>query len=183
MRTRLVIFLFSCVVSLTVFAQREIDEESKPSFKDRAYFGGGLGFNGGTDAFGNRFVYFALNPIMGYMVTPKFSVGTGVSWQQYNYTDAKIKITQYGLSPFMRYNFGKLFSYAEYNLINTPAYLGSNASAVRKNYDRLLLGLGYSQPLGIGRGAINGMALYDVLYKQSDRTFASPWVFRIFVSF
>jgi hypothetical protein len=174
----LVLFI---IITSSAFAQREVEEDTKPKFKDRLYFGGGFGLNGGRDAYGNNYFYFGLNPLVGYMVTPKLSVGTGVSWQQYNYTDVKIKLNQYGVSPFVRYNFGKLFSYAEYNLINTPSF--SNNLNVRKNYDRLLLGLGYTQPFGTGRGAINAMALYDVLYKQTDRVFASPWVFRVFFSF
>lgn len=178
---RLTLFLFLVTLSYASFAQREVEEDTKPKFKDRVYFGGGFGLNGGTDGYGNRYFYFAVNPIVGYMITPQFSMGTGVSWQQYNYTDVKVKINQYGVSPFARYNFGKLFSYAEYNLINTPNFY--NASGSRTNYDRLLLGLGYSQPFGTGRGAINAMALYDVLYQKTDRVFASPWVFRVFFSF
>jgi len=169
-----------CMTSFA-WAQRPVEEDSKPSFKDRVYFGGGIGLNGGVDGSGNNYFYFAVSPIIGYMVTPKLSVGTGVSWQQYNYTDIKVKVNQYGISPFVRYNLGRLFSYAEYSLINTPNYYSSSTS--RSNYDRLLLGLGYTMPFGSGRGAINAMGLYDVLYKQSDHVFASPWVFRIFFSF
>jgi hypothetical protein len=179
MRTGLLVLII--IISFSAHAQREVEEGSKPKFMDRVYFGGGLGLNGGTDGYGNRYFYFAVNPIVGYMITPKLSAGTGISWQQYNYTDVKVKVNQYGVSPFVRYNFGKLFSYAEYNLINTPVY--TNNLNTRANYDRLLLGLGYTQPFGTGRGAINAMALYDVLYKQTDRVFASPWVFRVFFSF
>ena len=175
-----IVFVALCI-SCSAWAQRPVEEDSKPSFKDRIYFGGGFGLNGGRDGYGNNYFYFAVNPIVGYMITPKLSAGTGVSWQQYNYTDIKVKINQYGVSPFVRYNFGKLFSYAEYNLINTPNYYNNSTS--RANYDRLILGLGYPQPFGSGRGAINAMALYDVLYQQSDRVFASPWVFRVFLSF
>ncbi|MBA4146353.1 MAG: hypothetical protein C0523_11345 [Cytophaga sp.] len=175
-----ILLLLSLFAAFSVLAQIEVDEDSPtPSFKDRVYFGGGVGLNGGRDGYGNNYFYVALNPIVGYMVTPQFSVGTGISWQHYSYPDVDIKINQYGVSPFMRYNFGKLFTYGEYNLINTPSFYDLNK---RSNYDRLLLGLGYSQPLG-RRGAINAMALYDVLYNQSDRVFASPWVFRVFFSF
>ncbi len=160
-------------------SQREIEEGEKPKLKDRLYFGGGFGLNSGTDGFGYSYFFYALNPIVGYMVNPKFSVGTGINWQQTSFDRPKVTLTQYGISPFARYNFDQLFAYGEYNLISTPTFINSDHRSI---FNRMLLGLGYSQPLG-NRGAINAMALYDVLYSQSERAFASPWVFRVFFSF
>ena len=157
--------------------QREIDEGSKPSFKDRVYFGGGLGLSGGTDANGNQYFYIGLYPIIGYMVTNQFSVGTGITFQHYNYPDFNLSINQYGFSPFARYNFGNLFLYTEYQILNSATFI----NAQRKTYNRLLFGIGYSQPLG-KRSSINVMGLYDVIWKQSDGAFASPFVFRVFFS-
>jgi hypothetical protein len=169
---------FSLLLSTFAFSQREIDEKTEHSLKDRIYFGGGFGLNGGSDAFGNRYFYVSLNPIVGYMITPEFSGGLGLQWTHYSYPDFNAKIDQYGFSPFLRYNFGQLFAYTEYNLINTPIFGGTE----RKNFDRLLIGIGYTQPLG-RRGAINAMALYDLLYNNQERAFASPWVLRIYFSF
>lgn len=174
-------FIFSLLIVLPAlaFAQREVDEDAPQKLKDRLYFGGGLGLNTGTDAYGNSFFYFAVNPIVGYMVTPKFSVGTGINWQRTSYDRPSVVLNQYGISPFVRYNFDQLFAYAEYNLISTPSYYNLNQT---KTLSRFLIGLGYSQPLG-KRGAVNAVGLYDVLYNQSERAFASPWVFRVFFSF
>ncbi|MBN8578097.1 MAG: hypothetical protein J0L66_14225 [Cytophagales bacterium] len=175
MRSGIVIVLM--IISIASWGQRDGDETSSWSFKDRVYTGGGFGLSGGTDSYGNRYFYFAVNPIVGYMVTSKFSVGTGVTWQRFAYSDPiKLNIDQYGISPFMRYNFDQLFAYGEYMLINTPTFVNINQ---RKNYDRLLLGLGYRQPIG-PRSAVNLMALYDVIYDSKERAFASPWVFRVF---
>ncbi|MFN7791496.1 MAG: hypothetical protein ACK5NM_03005, partial [Cyclobacteriaceae bacterium] len=77
-------------------SQREIEEGEKPKLKDRLYFGGGFGLNSGTDGFGNSYFFYALNPIIGYMVNPKFSVGTGINWQQTSYDRPKVTLTQYG---------------------------------------------------------------------------------------
>lgn len=163
-------------LSVQTWAQRDVNENTGWGLKDRIYTGGGLALNGGTDGFGNRYFYFAVNPIVGYMVTSKFSVGSGVTWQRFAYTQpVKFNIDQYGVSPFMRYNFDQLFAYSEYNLINTPTF----SSDERRNFDRLLLGLGYTQPIG-PRSAINLMALYDVIYDNQEGAFASPWVFRVF---
>lgn len=165
------------LISNLVCAQIQMDGQRDSSWKDRVYAGGGLGLSGGTDTYGNRYFYFALNPIVGYMFTPKFSGGLGFQWQHYDYPDIDIKYDQYGISPFMRYNIGNLFAYTEYSILNSPTYDNSQ----RDNFDRLLVGLGYSQPMG-KRGSINVMGLYDVLYVRSERVFASPWVFRVYFS-
>lgn len=172
---RNIFFLGLMLFTVVCFGQREVDENAPPKLKDRIYFGGGLGLGGGTGYFS-----LALNPIVGYMVTPKFSVGTGVNYQTISYTDIKPSrtISQYGVSPFMRYNFDQLFAYSEYNLLSTN-YIGSDN---RQWVSRFLIGLGYSQPLG-NRGAINVVGLYDVLYQQNSSPFASPYVFRVFFSF
>jgi hypothetical protein len=169
------------VTSLVALGQREIDGDSKPSFADRLYFGGGLGLNGGTDSYGYRYFYVGLYPIIGYMVNNQFSVGMGITYQYYSYPDVDQTIHQYGFSPFARYNFGQVFLYAEYSLLNTPTYYPTG-SLQRKNFSRLLLGVGYSQPLG-RRGSINAMGLYDVMWKRSDYAFASPWVLRVYFSY
>jgi hypothetical protein len=166
------------LLSLTASAQRDVFDNSKLS--DRLYFGGGLGLNAGTDPYAGQYFYVALFPIIGYMVSSQFSVGTGITYQYYSYSDIGQEIHQYGVSPFARYNFGQLFLYGEYSLLSTPTFYGPTSK--RKVYDRLLLGLGFSQPLG-GRGSLNVMGLYDVIWKQSDFAFTSPWVFRVFVSF
>lgn len=171
------LLLLAC--SAMVYGQRTIEEGARQNWMDRVYVGGGLGLNGGTDGFGNRFFYIGLMPIVGYMVTNQFSVGTGLTYQRYNYPDFNVTLTQYGASPFMRYNFNQLFLYSEYMLLNTPTF----DNAQRRTFNRMLVGAGFSQPIGARRGAINAMALYDVLYNQSERAFASPWVFRVFFSF
>lgn len=168
--------LLFIALAISCFAQREIDERTPPKLSERIYFGGGFGLGGGTGYFS-----IALNPIVGYMVTPKLSVGTGINWSMTSYTaiNPSKSVNQYGISPFVRYNFDQLFMYGEYNLLSTNFLSDPNK---RQFISRFLLGLGYSQPLG-KRGAINVVGLYDVLYKQNDSPFASPWVFRVFFSF
>ncbi|MFM7487482.1 MAG: hypothetical protein ACKO13_11265 [Cytophagales bacterium] len=174
------IMIWICALATVSFGQRQISDDTPKTFKERGYFGGGFGLSGGRDAFGNNYFFIALNPIIGYMVKPEFSVGSGLNWQRTSYSDQGISLDQYGVSPFARYNFGgQLFGYAEYNYISTPTFINRNE---RRSFNRMLLGLGYSQPLG-GRGAINAVALYDLLYNQADRAFTSPWVFRVFFSF
>ncbi len=171
---RFVVLFFCISLPWLALAQREVDEETPQKLKDRMYFGGGFGLGGGTGYFS-----VSVNPIIGYMITPRFSGGMGISYQLLSYTDIKpsININQYGISPFLRYNFEQLFAMAEYNLISTN-YVGSDK---RYFVDRMLLGLGYSQALG-GRGGLNVVGMYDVLYKANG-PFASPWVVRAYFTF
>ena len=165
------------VFGVQAFSQREIDESSS-SFKDRMYLGGGFGLNGGSDIYGNRYFFVGLFPIIGYMVTNKISVGTSITYQYTSYPDFDRTISQYGFSPFARYNLGQVFLYGEYMILNGPSFI----STQRKMYNRLLLGVGVRQPMG-KRSSINAMGLYDFIYNRSDYAFASPWVFRVFFSF
>ena len=171
------LLFFLVLISVASFAQRDVMENSKLS--DRLYFGGGLGLNGGTNSNGNRYFFVGLYPIIGYMVNNQFSVGTGITYQYYSYPDIDQTISQYGVSPFARYNFGQMFLYSEFMVLNSPTYAGTTTG--RKIYNRLLLGVGFSQPLG-KRSSLNVMGLYDVIWKQSDYAFASPWVFRVYFS-
>lgn len=175
-RSGLVIIMILWISGIS-YGQIPVDEKTGWSLKDRMYFGGGFGLNGGSDSFGNRYWYVGLNPIAGYMITQQFSAGLGLQWQHYSYPDFNTTFDQYGVSPFMRYNFGQLFAYTEYSILNTPIF----GNTERKNFDRMLVGLGYSQPIG-RRSAINVMALYDVIYSNTERAFASPWVLRVYFS-
>ncbi len=180
MRSALLVCLLLGVAR--VFAQREIEDDAGWKLRDRLYFGGGFGINSGRDFNGFRFTMISVNPIVGYMVTPQFSVGTGINYTYLRYPEVNLRLDQYGASPFVRYNFGQIFAYSEYNFISTPTFLGTQVGPTRRTFDRLFVGLGYTQPIG-RRGAVNIMALYDVLYDQTERAFASPWDIRVFFSF
>lgn len=178
------IILFLVALTNVTIAQREVDEDTPQKLKDRMYFGGGFGLNAGTI---NNVGYFdiSLSPIIGYMITPQLSAGTGISWQRTSYdTKPSIVINQWGVSPFVRYNFNQqLFSMAEYNFISTPTFgFNQQGAGYTRTFTRFLLGIGYSQPLG-SRGAVNAVGLYDVTYNKNDFAFASPWVFRVFFTF
>jgi hypothetical protein len=184
---RVSVILFLASLPFLAIAQREIDEDTPHKLKDRVYFGGGFGLNAGSlDGIG----YFdiSLSPIIGYMITPQFSAGTGISWQRTSYdTSPSIVLNQWGISPFVRYNFNQqLFSLAEYNFVSTPILAfntqGRYVTGATRTFTRFLLGIGYSQPLG-SRGAVNVVGLYDVSYNRNDLAFASPWVFRVFFTF
>ena len=148
---------------------------------NKVYVGGGGSFGAGTNSAGIRYSYYSVFPIVGYRITPQLSAGTGVNYQHYGFPDygSDYSYYQLGISPFLRYNFNQLFFQTEYDIINSPSFY----DASRSIYNRLLFGVGYSQPFSsTGRGAINAMAMYDVLYKQPS-VFNSPVVIRVFVTF
>ncbi len=154
---------------------------SSESIMDKLYFAGGGGFGAGTGAYG-RYNYFSVLPTVGYKVTPEFLLGMNFTYSKYSYPDYGISYDQIGFAPFARYYFQQLFFQIEYNKISSLKFDQNGLSTSRRYYDRFLVGLGYKTPIG-KRSAINALGLYDVLYKQSDGVFTSPFVFRVFVSF
>ncbi|HNP75758.1 MAG: hypothetical protein U0289_14605 [Cyclobacteriaceae bacterium] len=173
-----VLLLCGLFMHVATWAQRDFEEGDKPSFKDRLYFGGGLGFNSGTSGTAGRYTYIGLYPVIGYMATPKMSVGTSITYQHYSYADLGTSFEQYGFAPFIRYNLNQIFLYSEYMILNSPTY---DPNSPRKIYNRWLNGVGYRMPIG-QRSAVNVMGLYDVLYNDTERIFSSPWVVRVFFS-
>jgi hypothetical protein len=175
--------LLAVVVFGAIGAQGQYNQstrQGKGLSLDRFYFGGGGGLGAGTDPNGISYTYFSLLPIIGYRVTDQFSVGASITFQQYNYKNTyngNYSFTQYGIGPFVRYSFDQIFFQAEYDIINAPSY-NSVGEVVHKNYSRLFFGLGYSFPLG-RKGAINTLAMYDVLYRAPS-VFNSPFVLRVY---
>ncbi len=146
-------------------------------FSERIYFGGGGSLGGGNDFYGNRYFAVYVSPLVGYKFTQNWSAGVAINYTYLSYPDQNVKLHQYGVSPFTRYNFGKLFAYAEYSTISVPAFDNS----FRRTLHRLPVGLGYTMPIG-QKAALNGMGLYDILYDRRDGAFTSPWVIRVFIT-
>jgi len=176
----LVVVVFGTIAAQGQYNQSTRKGNGQSLTLNRFYFGGGGGLGAGTDAYGYSYTYFSLLPVIGYRLTDQFSVGASITYQQYNYKNTPIgsyAFTQYGIGPFVRYTFNQIFFQAEYDLINAPSY-NNVGEVVHANYSRLFFGLGYSFPLG-RKGAINTLAMYDVLYKLPS-VFNSPFVLRIY---
>ncbi len=155
------------------------------SFMDKVYFSMGGGLGGGTNSNGYKYSYYSILPTVGYKVTQEFLMGINISYSKYNFPDFNLSYEQFGYAPFARYYLQQLFFQAEYDLIKTPTLNYSTVPATyetNKYYERFLVGIGYRQPLG-KRGAINAMAMYDLLYKPNASPFLTPFVYRVFFSF
>lgn len=173
------LLLFFCLTIFGAAAQQPGNNSlSGTPWQERVFFGGGGGFGAGRSVFGDRYTSVAVNPLVGYMVTRKFSTGIGIQYQYIGFPDVRLNLHQYGVSPFAMYRFSNLFAYGEYSVISAPFF---NDPSSRIIVRRLPIGLGYTLPLG-RNSAVNAMALYDVIYDQRERFFTSPWVFRVFFS-
>ena len=156
------------------FAQREIDTESKPPLKDRMYFGGNLGLQFGT------VTLIDVSPLVGVMITPRFSSGVGDTFQYYD--DSRFQGaegTSYGGRLFSRFNvLPNVFLHGEYESINWEAY-DYNVEDFRRVWSNaLFLGGGYFAPFG-SRGGANFTFLYNVLYDRESSYYAEPYVIRV----
>jgi hypothetical protein len=179
MRKVLLLLLFSlCAVS--AYAQREVDEHTSWSVKDRAYLGlgfGGLGF--GTNSMYGKYFSIGVSPQVGYMLTKSMSTGLGFEYQYTSYSDLDIRNHMYGWYPYLRYNIKDFFLQADYDW-----YSIDNALTREKDriiLDRFFVGAGYSSRSG-ARSALNFLSSYDLLYTNTSR-FASPLSVRIFMTF
>ncbi len=174
---QILITFILCLSLLTASAQNDQSFDKTP-VRDRVYFGGGGSFSSGVNQVYNyRYNYIAISPLVGYRVTPKFSVGSFVNFQHYGYPDQGFSNNQYGVSPFMQYRMKNIFAYAEYSILSVPAIDNS----WRKIFTRFPVGLGYSMPLG-NKSSVNAMALYDLKYNRLTSPFVSPWIIRVFFS-
>jgi len=124
------------------------------------FFGGGLG--GGYSTYSS---YIQITPIIGYRVTPKFQVGSRLTYMHQWYKDYRgnnYNYDIYGGSLFFRYVFWKfLYAQAEYEILSVPDYYSSDAN-VNRSVHSLFAGLGFMQHLG-GSAFLTVSVLYNFL--------------------
>lgn len=152
----------SLIVAVTLLsvcvshAQREVDENSSPL--DRIYTGGGLQLS-----FGNNTTIVGASPIVGYMITDKWSAGIGATYLYYKFKFIDVSTSVYGGKVFTRYNiFNPVFLYTEYELLSFDFTLGDGQDN-RETIPALNVGGGISQPLG-RVAAFQIILLYDLLH-------------------
>lgn len=144
---------------------------------DRVYFGGGGGFSTSSNQ-----TNISIFPQVGYKITDRYSAGVGITYQY-----VKIKqpintsLSNFGWSVFNRFNVtNQFFAYAEFERLTFEYLTSFSPEQTEKSaFNSLLIGAGYSEQIG-GRASFNVMALYNVLYDESEipRPYNSPWVLR-----
>ena len=107
--------------------------------ESRLYYGGSVGFS-----LSGRVLWLNIQPLLGYKLTPKLSVGTRLNYQYISdrrYSPASTSLN-YGGSLFGRYRvLPQLYGLAEFELVSLD--LGEERDLV----PFLLIGAGYVQPL------------------------------------
>lgn len=154
----------------TLFAQVDyLERKPEYNFKSHLYFGGG---------FGLQFGYMTLievSPLVGYNITPKFSVGISPTYKFYKYNDyygqnLDLKTNVWGGSIFSRYYiFESVFAHVEYEslLYNTqsPGY-----PETKQQYNSFFVGGGYNQRIGGNAG------MYIMILWNLNDTPDSPYI-------
>lgn len=163
---RLFKFSLLIIISLTanaIYAQEK--ENSNPyadlPFKDRLFIGGDLGLSFGT------ITYIRIAPILGFNVSPKFSVGAGPSYQYYKdnrYLGLESSI--YGGSVFGRYFvIENIFLQTEFEVLNLEELYYNPATdhiPQRVTIPVWFVGAGFSQRTPNGSGFFIGI-FYDLV--------------------
>lgn len=174
--TRPLILVFAMTfIASTCFGQsrHRNDENSLKGvpLKERIVVGGGLGLQ-----FGSQVDIFSISPMIGYKVTEKFMAGTGLTYRytKYKYYNPSIKLTDYGVSPFVRYTiFGGFFLHAEYEYLNYE-FPQTQTESTRKGFNSFLAGGGFVQPIG-DKAAFYLLALYNFSYQSVQPGEYSPY--------
>lgn len=154
--------------------------EEGSAFKDKLWYGGNFTLFFGSNNFESSFA-FGLAPMVGYKITPDFSIGPRVE-VIYNFYKTsitgpveKFNLFSVGVGPFVRYKFfNVIFAQAEYQLefVQRPV-LTINGDLVKStfNNNNFFVGLGYNA----GGGEI--LVLYNLL-EPSGGTLNIPISFR-----
>ncbi len=170
----LLFFIGFGLFQTSAFAQREIYDGDSIPLKDRLYYGGNFGMQFGT------ITLIDFSPLVGVMITPKFSSGIGITYQYFN--DKRFlggETSSYGGRLFSRYNvLPNIFLHAEFESINFDNYNFSSERFERIWSNGLFLGGGYFVPFG-SRGGANFTFLYNVLHDNLRSPYGEPYVIRV----
>jgi hypothetical protein len=159
---------------LSAYPQREINTDSTFSFKERGYFGGNLGLQVGT------VTLVDLSPLVGVMLSPKFSTGIGATYQYYEDNRFQGNAgSSYGGRAFVRYNvLPNIFAYSEVESINWNAYNNPQDNFQRTWTEAFFVGGGYFAPFG-ARGGANFTFLYNLRHSNREAYYSQPYLIRV----
>jgi hypothetical protein len=175
-RTLLLVFLVAA--GSAVFGQGKDNSLKGVPFKERIVTGGGLGLG-----FGSVQDFVSVSPVIGYSITKKFIAGTGITYRYTNFklSTPSIKLNDYAISPFLRYNIYRgFFVQTEYEYLNYEFPINTTET-IRMDFKSFLAGGGLVQPIGRNL-AFYVMALYNFSYQQPVpgriSPYSSPFVLR-----
>jgi len=170
----LMIFPFLVASPQTSYSDTNISNQPKEvqqSESSKWYYGGTVGFN-----FWGDYFYLSVNPLVGYQVSPKFSVGGKVHYSYINDSRSELgdfTSHNYGASIFTRYRpiyqayLHAEFAYASYE--NSTSFNISTKSweSERTWVPFLLLGGGFVQNIG-PNASVYAEVLFDVIQDENS---------------
>jgi len=143
-------------------------QQSEPS---KWYYGGTVGFN-----FWGDYFYLSVNPLVGYQVSPKFSVGGKVHYSYINDSRSELgdfTSHNYGASIFTRYRpiyqayLHAEFAYASYENLTSFNISTKSWGSERTWVPFLLLGGGFVQNIG-PNASVYAEILFDVIQDENS---------------
>ena len=129
----------------------------------KMYFGGYANLSFGS------YTVIGIEPMVGYKLTPKFSVGTKLSYEYTSYRSSgqEYSGSNYGLSFFSRYRLSqRIYTHAEYSAMNYKLFYVDDQSN-REWVTFLFLGGGLSQPISRNTW-FTAEVLFDVLQNENS---------------
>ena len=172
-----ILFLGAGLGDLTEIHAAPSTPPPSTSFKDKLFFGGGMGLSfGDVD-------YISIEPLIGIHLNPKLSVGTTLI---YRYTsdsryEEDIHYNDYGARAFLQfYPVPNFFGQVEYEYLDYEYVLLPSFDTERTTAGSVFVGGGVSQPIGKG-SAFFASALYNLSYDDNDplSPYDTPWVIRV----
>jgi hypothetical protein len=167
------------LLSSYCFGQKQFDPEGAPRFIDRVYFGGTFSLQFGT------YTAIVISPIAGYMVTNRFSVGPGITYQYlkgeaFDYTGRRYEYDSniYGFSAFARYNITPMFfAYTQYESLKVDFPSVDGTQLVREWVPGYFIGGGVFQRVG-GRAGLGLSVLINLLHDDRKSPYNSNLIIR-----
>lgn len=130
----------------------------KNSFASHLFFGGGLGLQFGSTTL------VEISPLVGYKITPKFSIGLCPSYKYYSYQYygyGRVKTNVFGGSLFSRYFiFENVFAHVEYEMLSYNTREPNQATYMQQ-INSFFVGGGYNQHIG-GNSAMYILFLWNL---------------------
>lgn len=154
---------------------REQPAEKPVPFKDRLWFGGGIGLSFGT------ITAIQLDPVAGVYLDKarRFTVGTGPSYAYFRDTRfaPPYELSNYGYRLFSRYRvIEQAYLHGEFLHVNTEPFYQFNDRTGRTWVPHLLVGAGYVQPVG-ANSSLYLQVLFEVLQDPNSIYFATGPIF------
>jgi len=159
----------------SIIVEEEKQPETSPTSNSvsKWYYGGTVGFNFWSDYF-----YLSLNPLVGYKVSPKFSVGGKLMYAYINdqrYEPFELTSHNYGAGIFARFRpIYQIYLHAEFDYASYEDYtlytpiVGEPYTESERNWvPFLLVGGGFVQRVG-SNAAVYVEVLFDVIQDENS---------------